>query len=381
MRKYASTVVLVLLAITSVLPSAWAQSRGKGNEGNPAVLNELDEVQRRLDQIEAQMQANQTALLDRMDAIVTLMGQSNDGLLARFDTVDVNALEYFDDVAPCTIDRIREGKCHPLDFETTICFDLSIDAAGALQWEIAPGIGLSGGAGWPNVLVLEGVVQLELPLPVTVPPLLPIILPDVAIGAQVGAGGRIQICFAGVSVGFSDIFGPGSERVAGDDFAQKWVDAIEETGGEIVGAMRSLADAKNLTPDKLVAPLNLLQSFEATVSGCDDPLEILQTGQLRDFLESLPTINGMADLCDDPSMLLPKIDPANPFAGFCAQAENMSIIGELVGPMCDSLDAFPVLKEVEFALDAIEATINVIETVVSFIADVVCELDFLDVIC
>ncbi|MCH8243917.1 MAG: hypothetical protein IH897_15080 [Planctomycetes bacterium] len=89
----------------------------------------------------------------------------------------------------------------------------------------------------------------------------------------------------------------------------------------------------------------------------------------------------MADLCDDPSVFLPEIDPANPFAGFCARAENMSIIGELVGPMCDSLDTFPVLKEVEFALDAIEATINVIDDVVSFIKDVVCELDFLDVIC
>ena len=142
MRKYALTVV-VLLAINSALPSAWAQSRGKGTGGIPAVLNELDEIQQRLDQIEARMQANQSALLDRMDAIVTLMGQNNDGLLARFDTVDANALEYFDDVAPCTIDRIREGKCHPLDFETTICFDLSVNAAGALQWEIAPGVGLS----------------------------------------------------------------------------------------------------------------------------------------------------------------------------------------------------------------------------------------------
>ncbi|MCH8243916.1 MAG: hypothetical protein IH897_15075 [Planctomycetes bacterium] len=81
----------------------------------------------------------------------------------------------------------------------------------------------------------------------------PIFFPDIAVGAQLSAGGEAQICFAGLSVAFSDIFGTASARASADAFAQRWVDALQDTGPDILDAMCTFADAKNLTPDGLVA--------------------------------------------------------------------------------------------------------------------------------
>jgi hypothetical protein len=74
---------------------------------------------------------------------------------------------------------------------------------------------------------------------------------------------------------------------------------------------------------------------------------------LRELIDVLPPIDGIAALLDDPSALIPRFNPDDPYA-LCTQFGEMEFIGEATEKTCNFvIDVMPdlALEHVLFVVE------------------------------
>jgi hypothetical protein len=359
-NQFGLKLVLAMIA-TSTLIAPLAHSAGKGTGGIPAVLAQLDQMQR-------QMEAN-------AEEIAKLRAEVAD-IDADVSILDAN-------VTPCTLERFRNGLCgadnHPLDLVVSICGNVGSGAALAGKYSLALKGVIEAGVGWGEVLDVSIGGALETPAAIGTFPF--IVIPPNEIAAQLesGVGVGLDGCLADLRIPIGKNL---SEPVvlalleSLEAAAQPVQDALmNQMNGSGNGFAASNGAVSRIGLDTLAIGIDAAAKIkDAEILG-EDPLEAFRSGPIAELAGSLPIGERLRTIVADPGMLLADFVSGSEATASANQAAGIQtsfgvnacagsgILASKIGPICDLIDSLPEFERVVGLVEFIEQLPNLSEMI------------------
>lgn len=301
-------IAAVLLAITFAAPSI-AGNNGSG--GIPEVLRQLEVVSGNLESVSAKLESIESRLADQRDQITQLQEQT----------------------VPCTPDRYRAGQCGdgnlPFDLVVSICANMGGGAGIEGKYAIDSKMSIQGGVGWKEVLDADLTVEAGMPVVLTPPFALPLVLPsEIAVSGGASVGLDISGCIEGIKIPI----GGNVDRTRIDALLAMLEDGSSQIQESLLSAMESTYNFSAIT-----AALGARQSIASNrfESSDSDPLAVFTSNEVSDLLGSLPVGSRLSELVGNPADMIPDLDPKN--LNLCASFEGSLAISEKTASLCGFL--------------------------------------------
>jgi len=289
------------------------------------------------------------------------------------------------DIRPCTPERFLADECgddqHPFNLVVTLCGNLGAEATVSGSFAIENHNSLEFGVGWPEVVHVNLDRQVQFPgipgLGLLYPPgvWLGAPLPDVEAGASGRGGVEVSGCIEGVSIPIGQEIP--RERVVA------LIEELDRGARDLQSSIIHSLTARNLTPQRVASAVDAVEAFQEnrfvpSELGMTDPLQIFQTGPLREVAAALPIGSRMQTLLDDPSELIPDfgsdlIGSLDDMQGLCGlDLSDRPTVDRAIGPICDLLDRTPTFERFAASIELIG---DLPEEVKSAVADLLPEID------